>query len=690
MYPNDIDEFTDKLNKIDNNVYVIEEEIQIEEGKYEGLLAHDNININSIKVYTGSKLTGEEIKNVIVSGISETPWKRLIKIYTSVSPVYVTYETQGDTVEAEDINKVQDSIVNTEKALNQETYRAEKVEQRIASDLEQEKNRAVDKENIISNQLNQEVGRAKEAEHNITNELSNEITRATEKEQVLSTSIKTTNTNLVNEKNRAKEAEANINKSIDSINNDLITEKNRAKTRESDIETDLDDYKGTNNTEIQKLKEKDIEIDNKKAAKTYVDSELNKRYLKQETFTKEEVLRKIQDVIGTAPEALDTLSEIAKSLNNDADFAGTITNQLSKKVDKVQGKALSDENYTGKEKDKLAGIETNANKYIHPSKHTANVITQDSSHRFVNDNEKINWNDANSKKHQHDNKAVIDSLSQAIIDKWNSKAEGVHTHTKNEVGLDKVDNTTDLDKPVSKAVQTALNKKSNSHSHPYLPLSGGKLTGNLTIADGKKFVFMDSNGEGMAMDSNGENWRLFEPEDGNKTWLEFKDDDGLYVLGQKASLVNHNHNKTYEPKNANIQAHIKTAHAPSNAQKNSDITKGEIEAKLRGNISSHSHNPNHTHSNKSILDKISMSGTESGFDLSHFVTNDDLGNAGYGDMLKSVYDKNGNGKVDKAEKADSVTWTGVSGKPSKYTPSSHTHNYMPKGPITWNQLKGVY
>jgi hypothetical protein len=44
-----------------------------------------------------------------------------------------------------------------------------------------------------------------------------------------------------------------------------------------------------------------------------------------------------------------------------------------------------------------------------------------------------------------------------------------------------------------------------------------------------------------------------------------------------------------EPANANIQTHVTSAHAPSNAQKNSDITKGEIEAKLTGEISSHTH-----------------------------------------------------------------------------------------------------
>lgn len=49
------------------------------------------------------------------------------------------------------------------------------------------------------------------------------------------------------------------------------------------------------------------------------------------------------------------------------------------------------------------------------------------------------------------------------------------------------------------------------------------------------------------------------------------------------------HTHSYEPANANIQTHVGSAHAPSNAQKNSDITKSEIEAVLTGELSSHTH-----------------------------------------------------------------------------------------------------
>ncbi len=50
--------------------------------------------------------------------------------------------------------------------------------------------------------------------------------------------------------------------------------------------------------------------------------------------------------------------------------------------------------------------------------------------------------------------------------------------------------------------------------------------------------------------------------------------------------------KTFNSAVANLQTaynHSQTAHAPSNAQKNSDITKSEIEAVLTGELSSHSH-----------------------------------------------------------------------------------------------------
>jgi hypothetical protein len=57
------------------------------------------------------------------------------------------------------------------------------------------------------------------------------------------------------------------------------------------------------------------------------------------------------------------------------------------------------------------------------------------------------------------------------------------------------------------------------------------------------------------------------------------------MSGKAASI----HTHAYEPANVNIQTHVTSAHAPSNAQKNSDIIQSEIEAKLTGTISTHTH-----------------------------------------------------------------------------------------------------
>jgi len=57
--------------------------------------------------------------------------------------------------------------------------------------------------------------------------------------------------------------------------------------------------------------------------------------------------------------------------------------------------------------------------------------------------------------------------------------------------------------------------------------------------------------------------------------------------------------------------------------------------------------------------------------------------AGAGDMTKAVYDTNNDGKVNAADAADSVPWTGVSGKPTTFPPAPHVH---PISDVTGLQL----
>ena len=281
--------FTDKLNFIPGNIYTVEEEVKIVGGVYEADLIHDNIAQDTIAVFTGSKCTGKRINSFAISTPSLAPWKTHIKIFTSENVVYVTYETVGDTVEADDINSVQDAINDTQKALKDEATRATNAENTLTTNINNETTRAKKAENTLQTNINNEVNRAKKAE-------SDEVTRATNAENTITT-------NLNNEVTRAKKAEADeatrAKNAEKTLTDNLNSEINRAKTKENDINTAL-----------------------------------GNRYTKDQTFTKSEVLQKIQDVIGTAPAALDTLQEIAKALNDDSNFAGTVTTELSKKVNK--------------------------------------------------------------------------------------------------------------------------------------------------------------------------------------------------------------------------------------------------------------------------------------------------------------------------------------------------------------------
>ena len=65
------------------------------------------------------------------------------------------------------------------------------------------------------------------------------------------------------------------------------------------------------------------------------------------------VQEQLQALVGGAPEALDTLKELAAALGDDANFASTMVQELAKKVDKVEGQRL----ITDEEAAKLAGLQ---------------------------------------------------------------------------------------------------------------------------------------------------------------------------------------------------------------------------------------------------------------------------------------------------------------------------------------------
>ena len=76
---------------------------------------------------------------------------------------------------------------------------------------------------------------------------------------------------------------------------------------------------------------------------------------------------KIANLVDSAPEALNTLGELAVALKEHEDAYDALLETVGKKVDKVEGKGLSTNDFTTAEKTKLAGIAEGANNYTLPS-----------------------------------------------------------------------------------------------------------------------------------------------------------------------------------------------------------------------------------------------------------------------------------------------------------------------------------
>ena len=65
---------------------------------------------------------------------------------------------------------------------------------------------------------------------------------------------------------------------------------------------------------------------------------------------------KVADLINSAPETLDTIGEVAKAIQDNATVIDALNSAIGNKVDKIEGKGLSTNDYTTAEKTKLAGL----------------------------------------------------------------------------------------------------------------------------------------------------------------------------------------------------------------------------------------------------------------------------------------------------------------------------------------------
>jgi hypothetical protein len=120
---------------------------------------------------------------------------------------------------------------------------------------------------------------------------------------------------------------------------------------------------------------------------------------------------------------------------------------------------------TDAERNKLEGIEPNANNYTHPANHAPSIIIQDANNRFVTDTEKSTWNGkASTAVATTSVNGLMTSADKVKLNGIETGAQvntvtsvagktGAVTLAKGDVGLGSVDNTADSAKNVASAAK---------------------------------------------------------------------------------------------------------------------------------------------------------------------------------------------------------------------------------------------
>jgi len=75
-----------------------------------------------------------------------------------------------------------------------------------------------------------------------------------------------------------------------------------------------------------------VNVSNKFFSRSYAIGQFGTKADKQTTYTKTEVDTTFSKLVNSAPDAVNTLKELATALDDDKDYAATVQNQFSQKV----------------------------------------------------------------------------------------------------------------------------------------------------------------------------------------------------------------------------------------------------------------------------------------------------------------------------------------------------------------------
>lgn len=397
----------------------------------------------------------------------------IIQNFSTKSQTEDTRKTLSDRVE-----EIYQHLLN---ALGEEVSRAMASELDIRNLILEEIERAKSSESSIIESLNTESDRAQEVESQIKASVDAEVSRAMESESVLSRGIEDLRTSLTEEANRASNAEETLKTSIEGTSSKLDSEIERAKESESTIASDLMQLGEGLASDLTQLGE---ELRNKDSA---IEEEISS--VSSGLEETKGALTEVETRVTSLEERTDTLEEQV------ADGAGAVKDVL------VDGISIVKDRIAYIKKGDISG-EGSASILTYPTigdfPTSESEVPPNFTTLYLALDTKIlyKWDGDSYSELGKSNIVVTDSLPsegledvlyvqtpEYLIYQWangsyreiggkdedlrnefiiHKSSPNPHNITKDTIGLGNVDDTSDLDKPISTAVQEALTTLSNT------------------------------------------------------------------------------------------------------------------------------------------------------------------------------------------------------------------------------------
>jgi hypothetical protein len=203
-----------------------------------------------------------------------------------------------------------------------------------------------------------------------------------------------------------------------------------------------------------------------------------------EGFVTDTINTAVSDLVGGAPEVLNTLSEISAAIGDDTEFFSFV-NSINTKADQLEERADGQEETLGTQTTAITNINTTISSVQSDLEDKLDSSVAAGIYAPINDptfGGTVSLPSATSIGDVSSTEiGYVNGVTSAIQTQLNAKAPSadptftgtVTGVTKAHVGLANVDDTSDADKPVSTATQTALDAKAS--------LSGATFTGDVTL-----------------------------------------------------------------------------------------------------------------------------------------------------------------------------------------------------------------